>query len=200
MKDAYEQYRNDRYKAHITRRNSLNDLAFKTSERYDQWVLTLSGGALAISLTFIEKIAPGPARWTLILLGLSWLAYIFAVLAGFAAIFFSREAIYKQLDIDDAVYEQFGKTSTEEKPEGESLSESVNPHIRTLKILNRTSISCLTFGTFLMCWFALSNIASAKAHKEQELPSQIDVNMNLLQVPTNYNITTTATKYHEQAK
>jgi hypothetical protein len=200
MKDAYEQYQKDRYKAHVARRNSLNDLAFKTSERYDQWVLTLSGGALAISLTFIEKIAPDPARSTLILLGLSWLAYICAVLAGFAAIFFSREAIYKQLEIDDAVYEQFRKTSTEDKLEGEVLCEAVNLHIRTLKILNRTSISCLILGTLLMCCFALSNIRGDNVNKEKELPPQIDVNMNLSQIPTNYNITTTIVKHHEQIK
>src|ERR1035438_4775715 len=65
-------YQKDRHAAHVAISNRFDDLAFKTSERYDQWILTLSGGALAISLTFLEKIAPEPTKWTLFLLGFSW--------------------------------------------------------------------------------------------------------------------------------
>jgi hypothetical protein len=183
--DDYQKYKNVRYESHIARKNGLSDFAFKTSERYDQWVLTLSGGALAISLTFLEKIAPDPASNTLFLLGLSWLAYISAVLAGFGAIYISREAIYRELEIDEEVYGQFRKTSTEDNPEGEILPDRENRFIGILKILNRTSISCLALGTFLMCCFALANITGAKSKKMPELPTQINVNVNMPPAPTN---------------
>ena len=185
MEDAYQQYLKDRHTAHIARRSNLDDLAFKTSERYDQWVLTLSGGALAISLTFLEKIAPEPAGNTLFLLGLSWLAFIVAVVAGFSAIFFSREAIYRQMEIDKAIYSQFRKTTTEHNMEGDVLTEGENRHKKTLKILNRTSLSSLTIGIALMCIFALANITGEKSIKEPDYRPQINVNVNLPQALTN---------------
>lgn len=195
MEHRYQQYLKDRHEAHVARRNSLNDFAFKTSERYDQWVLTLSGGALAISLTFLEKIAPHPSVATLPLLGLSWLAYILAVLSGFSAIYFSREALYRQLEIDDETYEQFRRTTSERKPEGDLLLEGDNRHLITLRRLNRMSITCLTLGTFLMCGFALGNVARVQAHTAETLPSQTNVNVNMLpQAPTNNIITTNKTK------
>lgn len=132
MEDAYQKYLRDRHEAHVTGRHSLDDFALKTSERYGQWVLIISGGALAISITFLGKIAPHPASNTLFLLGLSWLAYIFAILAGFSAIFVRREAIYRQIEIDDESYEQFRKTTKEDVPEGELLPKRENRHINML--------------------------------------------------------------------
>lgn len=77
------QYQKERHADYSARSIRLDELAFKTSERYDQWVLTLSGGALAVSLTFLEKIAPEPVPATLWFLALSWLSFIGAILAGF---------------------------------------------------------------------------------------------------------------------
>jgi hypothetical protein len=183
--DAYTQYKEDRHEAYLARRNSLNDFAFKTSERYDQWVLTLSGGALAISLTFLEKIAPEPARCTLILLGLSWLAYIGAVLVGFSAIHCSRHALYRELEIGDEVYAQFRKTSTQEEPEGDQLPEQENRVTKTLNHLNTASVACVVAGTLFMCFFALVNISIAKPKKGIPATQQITVQVQLPQISTN---------------
>jgi hypothetical protein len=182
---AYHQYLNDRHTAYVTRRSNLDDLAFKTSERYDQWVLTLSGGALALSLTFLEKIAPDPSHCTLLFLGLSWFAYIIAVLAGFCAIDTSRKAIYRQLEIGDENYVQFRKTTTKLKPEGEPLPAAENRPAKFVGCLNVISLSSLVVGTMLLCVFAIANLAIAKTPKEADHPPQINVNVNLPQVLTN---------------
>jgi len=191
MKDTYQEYLKERHEAHVARRGSLNELAFKTCERYDQWVLTLSGGALAISLTFLEKIAPEPAANTLFLLGLSWIGYILAILAGFCAIFFSRQSIYRQVDIDDAEYAHFRKTTSETKPEGDSLPEMKNSPSEYVNKLNKASLICLGLGTLFLCCFAFANISSAKDRKTIDLPPQINVNVNMSQPGTNTTITTT---------
>jgi len=187
METGYQKYLKDRHQEHVASRNSLDDHAFKTSERYDQWVLALSGGALAISLTFLEKIAPHPASATLPLLGLSWVAYILAVLSGFFAISVSRQAIYRELEIGDETYEEFRKTTTAEKPEGEFVGGRNNRHTSTLTFLNWTSLTCLIIGTVLMCCFAFANIKGVTvARKAPDLPPQIGVNVNTFsQVPTN---------------
>jgi hypothetical protein len=164
----YHEYRKERHAHHAASRRTLDDLAFKTSERYDQWVFTLAGGALAISLTFLEKIAPDPARLTFILLGVSWLAYILTILAGFSAIYYSRKAIYRAIEICDENYRQFNETTSEEKPEGDPLPESENYFNVIVDRLNVVSLSCLVAGTLLMCVFALANLKGTKPVKETE--------------------------------
>jgi hypothetical protein len=189
--DEYQQYLNARHKAYTARRNNLDDLAFKTSERYDQWVLTLSGGALAISLTFLEKIAPNPSHYTLFILGFSWLAYIVAVLAGFLAIDTSRKAIYRQLEIGDDNYDQFSKTTTKQKPEGEPLSDEKNTNrpAELVGCLNKVSLTSLVIGTAFLCIFAIANLAGVKAPIETNHEQQINLSVNLTQVSTNMTTT-----------
>lgn len=186
QENLHWQYKKDRHTAYASRRSSLDDLAFKTSERYDQWVLALSGGGLAISIAFLEKIAPHPAPNTAFLLGLSWLTYILALLVGFAAIHYSREAIYDQIQIGDEKYSEFSRTSTPTKPEGDVSPERENKFRPLLSCLNKLSLSFLCIGTFLLCCFAFANLPSAKATSETSVfPQQIDVNVNILQTKTN---------------
>lgn len=156
--DVCYKYRCERYAAHIAQRNNLSDLAFKTSERYDHWVITLAGGAIAISLTFIEKIVPRPLPKSLALLGLSWGAYILAILAGFLAIHFSRKALYQEIENGDKAYQLFTKTSTDENPGGDQAPELNNPHTKKIEWLNYGSLSFLVVGTVLLCVFAFINV------------------------------------------
>src|ERR1035441_8332712 len=145
--DTYVQYKKDRHEAYLLRRNLLNDFAFKTSERYDQWVLTLSGGALAISLTFLEKIAPEPAPMTLWFLGLSWLSFIGAILAGFFAIHYSREAIYREIEIARENYDAFVSTSSTQNMQGDHQPTKNNLPRMRVDTANIVSRSCLAAGT-----------------------------------------------------
>lgn len=154
----YALYRKERYQAHILRKNTLSDQAFKTSERYDQWILTISGGALAVSVTFLEKIAPKPAPYTLWFLGFAWGGYIIALITGFFAIYCSREALYRQREIADLEYSHFVQTSTEDKPEGNYFPPHDNSPIRQVKCLTATSTLLLAGATILLCLFALLNV------------------------------------------
>jgi hypothetical protein len=56
-------------------RDWLVSADYETSNAYDQAVMTLSGGALAISITFIHDIAPSPHPGTLSWLGTAWCAF-----------------------------------------------------------------------------------------------------------------------------
>jgi hypothetical protein len=180
------QYQVDRHTAYIANNNRLDDVAFKTSERYDQWVLTLAGGALAISLSFLEKIAPEPATYTLWLLGLSWLAYIIAILAGFFAIHYSREAIYREMEIARKDFDSFIATCTAANPAGDSPPKSENPHRAHVSRSNTISRTCLALGTALLCAFALVNLVAGRASKGPEKQKEIAGNLNLPQPVINY--------------
>jgi hypothetical protein len=67
QEQEYE-YRKQRYEAYSKEREGLRAAALEVSGRYDKWMLFLAGGALALSVTFIEKIAPHPPPWSFILL------------------------------------------------------------------------------------------------------------------------------------
>lgn len=62
------EYIKDRYEAYSKEREVLRSASLQLGGRYDQWLLTLAGGALALSLVFIEKVAPEPTTWTLVFL------------------------------------------------------------------------------------------------------------------------------------
>ena len=173
------QYRKERHADYNARSSRLDELAFKTSERYDQWVLTLSGGALAISLTFLEKIAPQPAPMTLWLLGLSWLSFIGAILAGFFAIHYSREAIYREMEIARENYETFVSTSTTQNMQGANQPTKDNLPRTRVETANIVSRSCLAAGTGLLCLFALINLVIAKSPQIGESPKEATVKLFL---------------------
>ena len=53
-------YTEKEYERYLQERNALEEARYKTSENYDKALLTLAGGALAISMTFITDIAKTP--------------------------------------------------------------------------------------------------------------------------------------------
>ncbi len=50
------------YERYLQERNALEDARYKTADNYDKAILTLTGGALAISMTFIADIAKVPTN------------------------------------------------------------------------------------------------------------------------------------------
>jgi hypothetical protein len=61
MPDPQYEYQKQRYDSYVKERETLNHSSLEISGRYDKSVLFLSGGALALSVTFIEKLPP--RRW-----------------------------------------------------------------------------------------------------------------------------------------
>lgn len=157
--DSYQAYLKARDQTYRERRHRLDDLAFKTSERYDQWVLTIAGGALAVSLTFLEKLCPHPLAPTWpVLLVVAWLFLTAAIVTAFVAIKKSREAIYRQIEIDDKSYARFRSTTTTHNPVGNVEEEEDNAKNREVERANTLSSVCTVLGILLLCAFAFLNV------------------------------------------
>jgi hypothetical protein len=89
-------------KTYISTRQSYDEAELEVSGRYDKWILTLSGGALGLSITFIEKIAKNPTIDTLWWLKLSWGCLILSLLSALLSLVTSQSAIRenrKELDL-----------------------------------------------------------------------------------------------------
>ena len=78
---------------YLSTRKSYDEAELEVSGRYDKWILTLSGGALGLSITFIEKIAKSPTPDTLVWLKISWVCLVLSLLTGLLSLVTSQSAI-----------------------------------------------------------------------------------------------------------
>ncbi len=134
--------------AYHNTRQAYNDAELEVSGRYDTWILTLSGGALAISITFIEKIAKTPTADSLIWLKISWASLVVSLLFALVSLVTSQSAIREnRKELDNAYLENrsprlsFPKWFT-------WITES----------LNWFSLLSFILGVVFLCVFSFSNI------------------------------------------
>lgn len=117
------------------------------SEKSDQVLIAGAAGALAISVTFIEKIASTPALSTSHLLMISW-SLLLAALAG---------AIFKY-DLRATAYRIAYAELQENYLKGTSSSGKVENLNRQMENTKNFSISCLFVGIAFLVLFAYQNI------------------------------------------
>jgi hypothetical protein len=73
----------------------------RQSQGYDRAIITLSAGALAISVTYLQDIAPEPVhKWVL---GLSWACLGLSLLASLGSMLTSQHAHRRHRQILDAL-------------------------------------------------------------------------------------------------
>lgn len=166
MSDPQEQeyeYRKQRYEAYSKEREGLRAAALEVSGRYDKWMLFLAGGALALSVTFIEKIAPHPPPWSFILLLGAWLLLILSLVLELHALGTSHTAIQAQVSFLDAEYRQF-LDSIAKAPAGISRDPSApaaaqeNEFASRTRMLNRWALRSLIAGIVFLCVFSAINL------------------------------------------
>ena len=73
------------YKLYLKTRDDYLSRERAAAEKTDQVLLAGAAGALALSVTFIEKIAPHPLASTAWLLGASWCSLLVSLAAGLHA-------------------------------------------------------------------------------------------------------------------
>ena len=83
------------YRSHLVIANQ------KAQEDYDKAILSLAGGAFAVSLLFIEKITTGQISHAWLLLT-AWLCWLFSIAAVLISYFSSQKALQKAIDQCDS--------------------------------------------------------------------------------------------------
>lgn len=128
-------------------RDGYDKAELEVSRRYDQWILTLSGGALALSITFIEKIAPSPAIHTLHWLKWSWFLFVLSLLGGLVSLLTSQSAIREQRrELDEAFQTRRPPTCRTRKW-----------FTRLTNLLNWGTAIVFVAGVSSLCMFAFRN-------------------------------------------
>jgi hypothetical protein len=118
-------------------RKRLTDLHEKATDSFDRAVMTLSGGALGVSIAFIHNVAPHPKdKWAI---GTSWALFAASLLLILLSFLTSERAIIRMVAQHDG--------GTEEIPRGQLTD-----------YLNWASASAFVIGVIFLVSFALVNV------------------------------------------
>jgi len=133
---------------YIKIRQSYDEAELEVSGRYDKWILTLSGGALGLSITFIDKIAKNPTSDTLFWLKFSWGFLVIALLTALLSLVTSQSAIRENRKKLDS-----------------ANSDERAPSLRfprwfscLTNILNWGSLISFILGVIFLCVFSFKNV------------------------------------------
>ena len=129
--------------AYYDQRRMLCEMACRSTHSFDQGMITLPAGALAISMTFIKDIAPNPqAGWLLMqgwaCFGASLVLTLISLLTSYA----SLEKDKRELDLDQ---------------EREYSLKYRNRWSEITKVLNWLSIVAFVFGVYRVAEFVGAN-------------------------------------------
>ena len=151
-------YRKELYEVYSKEREKLNGASLETGARYDRIVLTLSGGALVISLTFLEKVAHNPIAWSLWLIVPAWLLLLGSVALQLLALAASQDAIRLQIErLDNEYTFYFSFTDPAEMVEKRE-TEGKNRFVTRASRLNTCSRWALIIGMLLLFAFSACNL------------------------------------------
>jgi hypothetical protein len=91
------------YELYLADRTRLATAKLESAKSYDQTILTLSGGAVALSITFLEKLVHRPSVvW---LLYASWICFGVAMLCTLYSLLASQRAVHEEIRKLDRSYQ-----------------------------------------------------------------------------------------------
>lgn len=153
-------YEEKLYAIYQAQRTETDKFALEIAGRYEKMLSLLAGGALAVSVTFLEKIAPHPVPWSRPIIGGAWFALVLALVATLVALFQSQNALRKKIENLDREYRE--KLYPDVGEANEWLSHTENPFAD--KVVRWSSVSrwSAIAGLVLLVAFSLINFPSGE--------------------------------------
>lgn len=135
------------YQAFLSERKALTEAEQAQSLLFDRTAITISAGALGLSIAFIHEILGGHKPLAPLILLASWAFLIGAILSTLISFQFSVLAYQKQRDLLD-------ENCLSKKPTGTRK----NYWARAVGIANIASLIFIIFGLLFLAYFASENI------------------------------------------
>ncbi len=168
------------YELYLLERTRLTTAKQEASKSYDRTILTFSGGAIALSITFLEKIAPQPDAKGL--LYTSWSLLAVAMMSTLYSLLATQRACEQEISDLEKRYEDIVGVSTDEETTAPAASDLTifgvswrwlrtfaamfrNPAVSFADVvawLNRLAGFFFFAGVLFFAWFALENWINAK--------------------------------------
>ncbi|MCL5022548.1 MAG: hypothetical protein M1497_04125 [Nitrospirae bacterium] len=140
-----EDDKHDEYRVYLEERKQLITAERDTVQQFDRSILTLAAGALALSITFINQIAPEPKLSSICWLIAAWSLFCLSLLSTLISFLTSQAACRKQRDILD------GEISGEEADRTNKAASWTNG-------LNYFSIAFFILGVVSLVVFSAINL------------------------------------------
>ena len=139
----------EEYRTYIEHRNQLIQASDQQYRQLTKQILVLSSGAIAISLIFIEKVAPDPRSETLWLLFVCWVSLILSLALTVVSFLVSGSAYEIQIKRWDELF----STPVEDR-----TLEDRQPLSRLTNTLTVLSLLTFVIGILSLCAFAFVNV------------------------------------------
>ena len=132
----------EQYKIYLDRRQELVNSKFKVAEDFDKALLTLSGGALGISMTFIKDIVIKPEhKWILVI---SWTCFGLSIIILLLGFHVCRKAYMQEIVSLDAIQEKSKKANNKKNLWSEA-TEVANIFALVFFIIGLSSLATFIF-------------------------------------------------------
>jgi len=157
----------------------------RVAHSFDRWMITLSAGALGLSITFIQQMAPNPVHtW---LLCLAWGGFIVSLLCMLFSLLTSQAGFRRQREIleNDKLRESEG---VEDGADGEGNGGAggeaeCNRPAKVTNYLNWISLASFVVGVVFMACFSVKNLEGGdlmgsgkdEGHAKQAAPKKAGV-------------------------
>ena len=150
-------YRNELHAIYREQRSEADKVALEIGGRYEKMLSLIAGGSLAVSVTFIEKLAPSPVPWSKWVALLAWMLLCGSILASLLAIATSQRAQQQKirnldLEISQRLYP--------ENEEFKGKDATLNPYVASVEHANKASLWCAILGLIALVSFVFVNFPS----------------------------------------
>lgn len=132
---------------YLQERRDLIQAEAEQSRSFDKAILTLTAGALALSLTFAKDVVPTMSASTTWILQLSWGIFVLSLLLTLTSFQISASAIRRQREILDS-----------EQASNRPVGQQINCPARWTGCLNWGSLIAFMVGAVMMTLFVALNL------------------------------------------
>lgn len=99
---------------YLKRRDELLAIRADSFDSFDKYIVTLSTGCLALSITFLDKIGKPFNKATFVLIAVSWVAFLVVLLFNLASYLFAKSNMDKKIAEIDKKYKKELETEKED--------------------------------------------------------------------------------------
>lgn len=171
-----------RYQAYLDHRQQLVSAERELGGSFDKYLLTLSGGALGLSLTFLGQIVGHDCVVGGCLFGAGWVALSLTVVAMLACIRISLDGCEKSRDVLD---DEFARPDCSVFARVRDRQGNLY-HARCVRILNWIGLSFFVIGAVCLLWFTLQSISysgRSQSVNDSSKPNQLMAEHSVPQSP-----------------
>ncbi len=164
-KDMNQEYSDKLYAEYSAQRDAMHAASLEAAGRYDRAILTITTGALAVSLAFLDKVVQHPAPSTIPILVLGWILLVSALISQLLALSSSQKACQRQIDILDKEYKRYLYADDPSAAVRNDRSQESNPFSNRTSTYSAVALWGLIGGIILLMVFSAVNMT----RKEPEM-------------------------------